>query len=191
MTPDLEYCWRGDITDVELVALTKSYGGIPEIGWWDRIRSYSFGWVTARLGNGAAAGFVNVAWDGGEHAFLVDTKVRSDLQRHGIGTELVRIAVEQAKRAGCEWLHSTTTTNSRPSTSAPATFARPRPRSSTFPTWTPTEPLEPTHDGIEAHNSERGLTITPGTCVPRCYGDALEVDWTVAGLHEAQARAAP
>ena len=105
MTPDLEYCWRGDITDVELVALTKSYGGIPEIGWWDRIRSYSFGWVTARLGNGAAAGFVNVAWDGGEHAFLVDTKVRSDLQRHGIGTELVRIAVEQAKRAGCEWLH--------------------------------------------------------------------------------------
>ena len=105
MTPELEYAWRGGITDAELVALTKSYGGIPEIGWWDRIRSYSFGWVTARLGNGAAAGFVNVAWDGGDHAFLVDTKVRSDLQRHGIGTELVRIAVEQAKRAGCEWLH--------------------------------------------------------------------------------------
>ncbi len=50
---------------------------------------------------------------------------------------------------------------------------------------------EPTHDRIEAHNSERGLTISPDTCVPRCYGDALEVDWTVAGLHEAQARAAP
>jgi hypothetical protein len=27
MTPELEYCWRGDITDTELVALTKSYGG--------------------------------------------------------------------------------------------------------------------------------------------------------------------
>jgi GNAT superfamily N-acetyltransferase len=105
MTPELEYCWRGGITDAELVALTKSCGGSPEIGWWDRIRSYSLGWVTARLGNGAPAGFVNVAWDGCDHAFLVDTKVRSDLQRHGIGTELVRIAVEQAKTAGCEWLH--------------------------------------------------------------------------------------
>jgi GNAT superfamily N-acetyltransferase len=105
MKPELEYCWRGDIDDAELVALTKSYGGSSEVGWWDRIRPYSLGWVTARLGTGAAAGFVNVAWDGGDHAFLVDTKVRSDLQRHGIGTELVRIAMEQAKSAGCEWLH--------------------------------------------------------------------------------------
>jgi GNAT superfamily N-acetyltransferase len=105
MTPELEYCWRGDIEDAELVALTKSYGGSPDVGWWDRIRAHSLGWVTARLGDGAAAGFVNVAWDGGDHAFLIDTKVRSDLQRHGIGTQLVRIATEHAKRAGCEWLH--------------------------------------------------------------------------------------
>ena len=102
---DITYGWRGDITDAELVALTDSYGGNSEVGWWDRIRPHSLGWVAARLPNGEAAGFVNVAWDGCDHAFLIDTKVRSDLQHHGIGTKLVRIATEHAKQAGCEWLH--------------------------------------------------------------------------------------
>jgi hypothetical protein len=31
--------------------------------------------VTARFGDRALIGFVNVAWDGGDHAFLIDTKV--------------------------------------------------------------------------------------------------------------------
>ena len=48
---------------------------------------------------------MNVAWDGGDHAFLIDTKVRADLWRRGIGTDLVRIATHHAKQAGCEWLH--------------------------------------------------------------------------------------
>ena len=47
---------------------------------------------------------MNVAWDGGDDAFLIDTKIRPDHQRRGIGTELVRIAVRHAKQAGCEWL---------------------------------------------------------------------------------------
>lgn len=101
----IDYLWRGEISDAELVALTDSYGGMSSVGWWDRIRPYSLGWVAARLSTGEAAGFVNVAWDGCDHAFLIDTKVRADLQRHGIGTELVRIATEHAKDAGCEWLH--------------------------------------------------------------------------------------
>ena len=53
----------------------------------------------------ALVGFVNVAWDGGAHAFLLDPTVRSDLQRQGIGTGLVRRAIEAAREAGCEWLH--------------------------------------------------------------------------------------
>ena len=87
------------ITDAELVSLTHSYGGESEVGWWDRIRGFSLGWVAARLANGEAAGFVNVAWDGCDHTFLIDTKVRSDLQHRGIGTELVRIATD-ARAAG-------------------------------------------------------------------------------------------
>ena len=46
-----------------------------------------------------------MAWDGGDHAFLIDTKVRGELQRQGIGTELVRVAAQHAREAGCEWLH--------------------------------------------------------------------------------------
>jgi len=48
---------------------------------------------------------VNVAWDGCDHAFLLDPKVRPDHRRAGIGTELVRRAAAHAKDAGCEWLH--------------------------------------------------------------------------------------
>jgi ribosomal protein S18 acetylase RimI-like enzyme len=50
-------------------------------------------------------GFVNIAWDGGRHAFLLDTTVRTDMRRRGIGTELVRRAVSAAREKGAEWLH--------------------------------------------------------------------------------------
>ena len=46
-----------------------------------------------------------MAWDGGDHAFLIDTKTRRDYQRHGIGTAVVKLAAVRAKSAGCEWLH--------------------------------------------------------------------------------------
>lgn len=50
-------------------------------------------------------GFVNVAWDGGEHAFLPDTMVHLDFQRRGIGRELVRHAVTSAAERGLTWMH--------------------------------------------------------------------------------------
>lgn len=84
--------------------MTASYGGQAWPGWWDQVRPHSLGWVTAREGD-VLVGFVNVAWDGCDHAFLLDTKVRLDRQRQGIATELVRRAVLGAKAAGCEWLH--------------------------------------------------------------------------------------
>jgi GNAT superfamily N-acetyltransferase len=50
-------------------------------------------------------GFVNVAWDGGIHGFILDTTVRRDYQRKGIGTELMRRAAKIAAIRGIEWLH--------------------------------------------------------------------------------------
>jgi ribosomal protein S18 acetylase RimI-like enzyme len=100
----IRFAWRGAVADDELVALTCSHGGEAEAGWWDRVRKHSLGWVTARLEDGRLVGFVNVAWDGGDHAFLLDTKVDPHFQRRGIGTELVRLAALEAKEAGCEWL---------------------------------------------------------------------------------------
>ena len=97
--------WRGEVTDDELFELTRSYGGAAQAGWWDQIRPHSLGWVTARFGDRALIGFVNVAWDGGDYAFLIDTKVHPDRRRRGVGKELVRIAVLHAKEAECEWIH--------------------------------------------------------------------------------------
>ncbi len=105
MTDAISYTWRGPVTDDEMVNLVESYGGDAVAGWWDQIRPHSLGWVAARRGDGALVGFVNVAWDGGDHAFLIDTKTRGSEQHRGIGTEVVRRAVIHAKAAGCEWLH--------------------------------------------------------------------------------------
>jgi ribosomal protein S18 acetylase RimI-like enzyme len=60
---------------------------------------------TAGRPDGLLMGFVNVAWDGGDHAFLLNTKVRAEYQRRGIATEVVRLAASRAQAAGCEWLH--------------------------------------------------------------------------------------
>ena len=50
-------------------------------------------------------GFVNLAWDGGIHAFLLDTTVHRDDQRRGIGQELVKQAIQAARERGIHWLH--------------------------------------------------------------------------------------
>jgi GNAT superfamily N-acetyltransferase len=102
---DIDSRWRMPVTDAELMALTQSHGGQAVAGWWDQVRPHSLGWVTARRPDGLLVGFVNVAWDGGDHAFLIDTKTRRDYQRRGIGTAVVKLAAHRAKSAGCEWLH--------------------------------------------------------------------------------------
>jgi GNAT superfamily N-acetyltransferase len=104
LAPRIAFAWRGDATDDELAVLTRSHGGAAQAGWWNRVRPHSLGWVTARTGDRTLVGFVNVAWDGADHAFLIDTKVRPDHQRRGIGTELVRVAARHAQEAGCEWM---------------------------------------------------------------------------------------
>ena len=50
-------------------------------------------------------GFVNVAWDGGRHAFLLDPTVHPDWRLKGIGRELIRRAAGEASERGVEWLH--------------------------------------------------------------------------------------
>jgi ribosomal protein S18 acetylase RimI-like enzyme len=99
----VELAWRAPISDDEMVALVNSYGGQSAVGWWSRVQPHSLGWVAARA-QGRFVGFVNVAWDGGDHAFLLDTKVHPDFRRQGLGTRIVSMAVAEAKRAGCEWI---------------------------------------------------------------------------------------
>ena len=124
--------WRGDLSDAEMVDLVGSHGGQAEAGWWDRVRPHSLGWVVARADDGTVVGFVNVAWDGGDHAVLLDTKTRGTHQHHGIGTELVRrsppLTPPRRDASGCT---STSTPTSSRSTSTPAASVPPRPASST------------------------------------------------------------
>jgi GNAT superfamily N-acetyltransferase len=55
--------------------------------------------------DGALVGFVNVAWDGGVHAFILDTCVVPRLRRQGVALRLVRRAAEVARQRGAHWLH--------------------------------------------------------------------------------------
>ncbi len=88
----------------EIVELTVAHGGQPQPGWWDSVRAHSLGWVSARDGDGLLIGFANVAWDGGDHAFLLDPKVRPSHQHRGLGTAVVARAVAEARAAGCGWI---------------------------------------------------------------------------------------
>ena len=75
-----------------------------EDDWRGQVERHSLGWVTARDGHDLI-GFVNVAWDGGVHAFILDTLVSVQYRHRGTGARLVALAVEGARAARCEWLH--------------------------------------------------------------------------------------
>lgn len=102
----ITYEWRGDFENAAVDALhAESFGRrTPDVDWSARVRRHSLGWVCARRA-GELVGFVNVAWDGGVHAFVLDTMVSGDRRRSGIGAELVATAAEEARAAKCEWLH--------------------------------------------------------------------------------------
>lgn len=103
------YQWRGEFANPELNVLhAEGFGHtLPldgESDLWQQVNRHSLGWVTAHDDNGLV-GFVNVAWDGHAHAFILDTVTARRVQRQGVGTQLVKIATEHARARGCEWLH--------------------------------------------------------------------------------------
>lgn len=71
---------------------------------FDAILSHSLAHICAFDGE-YLVGFVNVAWDGGIHAFILDTSVHEKYQRQGIATQLVAHATKAAQDGGAEWLH--------------------------------------------------------------------------------------
>jgi ribosomal protein S18 acetylase RimI-like enzyme len=71
---------------------------------FDSILCRSLAFVCAYLEE-RLIGFVNLAWDGGVHAFLLDVTVHPDSRGRGVGHQLVRQVVEVARNRGIEWLH--------------------------------------------------------------------------------------
>jgi GNAT superfamily N-acetyltransferase len=72
--------------------------------WASRLERHSLTWVGA-FSAGRLVGFVHAVWDGGTHAFILDTAVHPDFQRLGIGRNLVRAVTDEAFKSGCEWVH--------------------------------------------------------------------------------------
>ena len=103
----ITYEWRGEFDNADLNRLhAEGFGhGVLEDDWRGQLAQHSLGWVCATR-DGELTGFVNVAWDGGVHAFILDTLVAASARRQGIGTALVHLAAWHARAAGCEWLHA-------------------------------------------------------------------------------------
>jgi ribosomal protein S18 acetylase RimI-like enzyme len=102
----ITYEWRGDFDNAAVNALHAAGFDhqTSDVDWLTRVRGHSLGWVCARK-DGDLVGFVNVAWDGGVHAFILDTVVAASHRRSGIGAGLVAEAARQARTAKCAWLH--------------------------------------------------------------------------------------
>ncbi|MDQ3893151.1 MAG: GNAT family N-acetyltransferase [Actinomycetota bacterium] len=114
-SPRIAYEWRGRFENAEVNVLHAEAFAHPvlEDDWKGQVQRHSLGWVCARDGD-ELVGFVNVPWDGGAHAFIVDTIVAAKAGRRGIGTQLLAIATAEARAAGCEWLHVDFEDNLRP-----------------------------------------------------------------------------
>ena len=98
---------RFAVDDVRLSALhARAFDGDPAVvtPWAARLERHALTWVGAFDGN-RLIGFVQVCWDGGEHAFLLDTAVDPEWRHQGVATCLVRRAADDTAAAGCTWLH--------------------------------------------------------------------------------------
>jgi len=102
----ISYEWRGRFDNAAVNALhAEGFDHrVLDDDWWAQVNRHSLGWVCANRGS-ELVGFVNVAWDGAVHAFVLDTLVAASARRQGVGARLVAHAVDHARAAGCEWLH--------------------------------------------------------------------------------------
>lgn len=103
---DTSYQWRGPFANAEVNGLhAQGFDHrVLDGDWKTQLHRHSLGWVCARQ-HDELVGFVNVAWNGATHAFILDTLVSDAVRRTGVGTELVAEAVRQAGTAGCQWVH--------------------------------------------------------------------------------------
>lgn len=103
----IRYEWRGEFSNPELNELHAEgfRHRLLDDDWRTQVERHSLGWAVARDDEDLLVGFVNVPWDGGTHAFILDTLVAKQHRRQQIGRHLVALAEQGARNAGCEWLH--------------------------------------------------------------------------------------
>jgi ribosomal protein S18 acetylase RimI-like enzyme len=82
----------------------SSWQNAPDTSDWMSVLQHSLVYGCAFDGQ-RLVGFVNVAWDGRDHAFILDMRVDPDYRRRGLGRELIARAARVARERGCGWLH--------------------------------------------------------------------------------------
>jgi GNAT superfamily N-acetyltransferase len=92
------------LTDAELNTLFKAAWPDHAETSFEPVLHRSLTWIAARRADDLV-GFVNVATDGGVHAFVLDTTVHPSVRHQGLGRRLVAAAIEQARATRAEWLH--------------------------------------------------------------------------------------
>ncbi len=97
----IRYGWRDAFDNAAANALhAEAFNHrILDDDWLAQLERHSLGWVCAWDGD-ELVGFVNVAWDGAVHAFILDTIVAAKAQRRGIATALVARAVDEFASGG-------------------------------------------------------------------------------------------
>lgn len=97
---DVEYRFDTRPGAPELLTLGAKWTEAEIAQIYDRSLTHATAYVGGRL-----VGYVNVAWDGGVHAFLLDPTVHPEFRHRGIGTLLVRRMVAHLAGRGLDWLH--------------------------------------------------------------------------------------
>jgi len=101
---EIEFRVRPPVTNVELNALfATAWPKHPGHDFGPALR-HSLAWVCAYAGE-RLVGYLNLARDGDQHAFILDTTVHADFQRRGIGRRLVERAVAVAETQRLDWVH--------------------------------------------------------------------------------------
>jgi GNAT superfamily N-acetyltransferase len=101
---NVKYLVDAPVTNHQLNELFVASWGAHQWTDFEAVVRHSLVYVCACLGD-ELIGFVNLAWDGGRHAFILDTTVHPDQRGRGIGRRLVRQALEVAEDRRIEWVH--------------------------------------------------------------------------------------
>ena len=102
---DLQYLVDAPVTSRQLNDLFASSCEGHEWRDFAPVLGRSLGYICACRGD-ELIGFVNLAWDGGIHAFILDTTVHPNFRRRGVGRRMIKLAVEVARERGVEWVHA-------------------------------------------------------------------------------------
>lgn len=104
MDHDLRVRFRVDDEELSRLhadAFGHDYTLVP---WAERLQRHSRSWA-GEFREGRLVGFVHAVWDGGGHAFLLDTAVALHVRRRGVGSRIVAVLLHDLKKLDIEWVH--------------------------------------------------------------------------------------